>query len=165
MLEPLSLPDRVAVFSQAVKKAAAFAGIPTPPIPEPALFTGERAEKTLRDPLSLIMAAVVGVRNGVPHALSLTRVELAHAVADLLVGRRLDVLVEGADPRRPGFVLGTSCRSVTVAFAGHAPALLGRRVPVLAEAVADGSLRARPLPVFVAPLPETTRRLALPVVS
>src|SRR5262249_23353886 len=31
-----------------------------------------------------------------------------------LVGRSLDVLVEGADPRRPGWVLGTSCRYAPV---------------------------------------------------
>ena len=44
-----------------------------------------------------------------------------------LVGRRLEVLVEGADPRRPGHALGTSCRYAPVSFTGHAPALLGRQ--------------------------------------
>ena len=44
---------------------------------------------------------------------------------------------EGADPRRPGFVRGTSERYTPVAFRGHAPALLRRRVPVRAVGV-DG---------------------------
>jgi hypothetical protein len=84
---------------------------------------------------------------------------LADAYLRSLVGRHLDVLVEGADPRRPGFLQGTSCRYVSASFQGHLPALLGRRVPVLAEAVADGTLLARPLP------PETGRRRPLPLVS
>ncbi len=40
-----------------------------------------------------------------------------------LVGRRLDVMVEGEDPKRPGYSRGTSCRYVPVSFPGHAPAL------------------------------------------
>src|SRR5262249_51417444 len=55
--------------------------------------------------------------------------ELAEAYQRSLIGRRLDVLVEGAAPRRPGFVLGTSCRYAPVAFEASA-ALIGRRVPV-----------------------------------
>ena len=38
-----------------------------------------------------------------------------------LLGRRLAVLVEGADPKRVGQVRGTSCRYAPVAFEGHAP--------------------------------------------
>jgi threonylcarbamoyladenosine tRNA methylthiotransferase MtaB len=72
--------------------------------------------------------------------------ELTAAYQRSLVGRRLDVLVEGAAPGRPGWVTGTSCRQVAVAFEGHAPALLGRRVPVVVEGMADGRLLARPLP-------------------
>jgi len=63
-------------------------------------------------------------------------VETRTAYHRRLIGRQLDVLVEGADPRRPGWARGTSCRSVPVAFPGFAPALLARRVPVMA--VADG---------------------------
>jgi threonylcarbamoyladenosine tRNA methylthiotransferase MtaB len=50
-----------------------------------------------------------------------------------LMGRRLEVLVEGADPRRPSHVLGTSCRYAPVSFPGHAPALLAKVVPVRTE--------------------------------
>src|SRR5262249_7719406 len=52
--------------------------------------------------------------------------------------RRLDVLVEGADPQRPGYVRGTSCRYAPVSFRGHAPALLRRIVPVRATAGSKG---------------------------
>jgi threonylcarbamoyladenosine tRNA methylthiotransferase MtaB len=72
--------------------------------------------------------------------------ELANAYLHRLVGRTLDVLVEGPDPRRPGWVRGTSCRYVTVSFPGHAPALLRRRVPVQAVAVADGVLLGEGVP-------------------
>ena len=65
--------------------------------------------------------------------------ELAGAYYRSLLGRRLDVLVEGPDPRRPGFVRGTSERYAPVAFRGHAPALLRQRVPVRAVAV-DGDM-------------------------
>jgi len=60
------------------------------------------------------------------------------------VGRTLDVLVEGADPNRPGHVIGTSCRYAPVSFPAHAAALIGRRVPVRAERPADGLILGRP---------------------
>jgi threonylcarbamoyladenosine tRNA methylthiotransferase MtaB len=72
--------------------------------------------------------------------------ELADAYRCSLVGRPLEVLVEGADPRRPGFVAGTACRYVQVAFEGHAPALLRRLVPVRVTHAADGILLGRPEP-------------------
>jgi threonylcarbamoyladenosine tRNA methylthiotransferase MtaB len=72
--------------------------------------------------------------------------EVAAGYHRRLVGRRLDVLVEGADPRRPGWARGTSCRYAQVAFEGHAPALLALRVPVRAVSVADGALLGRPEP-------------------
>lgn len=72
--------------------------------------------------------------------------ELASAYFHSLLGRPLDVLVEGADPERPGYVRGTSCRFAPVAFRGHAPALLGQRVPVRPCRVADGLLLAEPEP-------------------
>jgi threonylcarbamoyladenosine tRNA methylthiotransferase MtaB len=61
-----------------------------------------------------------------------------------LLGQVLDVLVEGADPRRPGFVRGTACRAVTVVCCGYAPALVRRRVPVRAVAVEDGVVLGEP---------------------
>jgi threonylcarbamoyladenosine tRNA methylthiotransferase MtaB len=73
--------------------------------------------------------------------------EVAAAYYRTLVGRRLDVLVEGADPQRPGWVVGTSCRYAAVAFPGHAAALVGRRVPVRAE-------RALPSVILGSPEPE-----------
>ena len=86
---PLNLKDRIAVFGQCLKRAAEFAKVAEPPLPDPALFQGERAQETLRDPLTLMMAAVVGLRNGVPEALSFTRLGLAFEAANILVARRL----------------------------------------------------------------------------
>jgi threonylcarbamoyladenosine tRNA methylthiotransferase MtaB len=93
--------------------------------------------------------------------------ELAGAYFHSLVGRRLDVLVEGADPRRPGHAVGTSCRYAPVSFPGYAPALLGRRVPVRAVAVAGGVVLGRPEPV-PGDLPAAGpggRRLPLPLLD
>jgi threonylcarbamoyladenosine tRNA methylthiotransferase MtaB len=72
--------------------------------------------------------------------------ELAEAYHLSLVGRRLEVLVEGADPHRPGHVLGISCRYAPVRFEGYAPALIRRLVPVRIIGVADGILLGRPEP-------------------
>lgn len=72
--------------------------------------------------------------------------ELAVSYYRGLVGRVLDVLVEGADPRRPGHVLGTSCRYAPVSFPAHAAALVGRRVPVRADRVEHGILVGEPEP-------------------
>jgi threonylcarbamoyladenosine tRNA methylthiotransferase MtaB len=99
--------------------------------------------------------------------------ELADAYLRGLVGRRLDVLVEGADPQRPGHAQGTSCRSVTVSFPGHAPALVRRRVPVRAVAVAGGVLLGEPEPeagllpgpLGALPARSSGRRLPLPLLS
>jgi threonylcarbamoyladenosine tRNA methylthiotransferase MtaB len=62
-----------------------------------------------------------------------------------LIGRCLDVMVEGEDPKRPGFSRGTSCRHVPVSFPGHAPALVGKRVPVRTEQAAEDGLVGEPL--------------------
>ncbi len=70
--------------------------------------------------------------------------ELSAAYARGLLGRRLDVLVEGADPDRPGHVIGTSCRALPVSFPGHAPALIGRLAPVRATVLANGMLLGEP---------------------
>jgi threonylcarbamoyladenosine tRNA methylthiotransferase MtaB len=72
--------------------------------------------------------------------------ELADAYHRSLLGSRLEVLVEGADPRRPGHALGTSCRYAAVSFEGHAPALIRRLVPVRITGTADGLLLACPEP-------------------
>jgi threonylcarbamoyladenosine tRNA methylthiotransferase MtaB len=72
--------------------------------------------------------------------------ELAAAYHRGLVGRRLEVLVEGEAPGRPGQVVGTSCRYAPTVFAGHAPALVRRLVPVRAEGIGDGVILGRPEP-------------------
>ena len=57
-----------------------------------------------------------------------------------LLGRRLDVLVEGADPKRPGHAQGTSCRYVPVSFLGDTAALMRQVVPVRVTAGEEGIL-------------------------
>lgn len=63
-----------------------------------------------------------------------------------LLGRRLDVLVESADPARPGHVQGTSCRLLPVSFPGHAPALLRKIVQVRAVRIDAGMIVGVPEP-------------------
>jgi threonylcarbamoyladenosine tRNA methylthiotransferase MtaB len=70
--------------------------------------------------------------------------ELTAAYQRRLLGRCLDVLVEGSDPKRAGCVQGTSCRYVPVSFRGHAPALLRRIVPVRVVRVEHGILVGEP---------------------
>ncbi len=90
--------------------------------------------------------------------------ELMTAYGRSLLGRRLDVLVEGADLRRPGFVRGTSCRSVPVVCRGHAPALIRRRIPVRAVAVSDGVVLGEAECGDIGPSERTSdRRLTLPL--
>jgi hypothetical protein len=72
--------------------------------------------------------------------------ELVQKYQQTLVGMDLDVMVETPDPDTPGRVRGTSCRYAPVVFEGYAPALVGRRVPVRAERVADGLVFGSPLP-------------------
>ncbi len=62
-----------------------------------------------------------------------------------LLGKRLDVLVEGVDPHRPGHVVGTSCRKVAVAFPGR-PVLVRQLMRVRAVQVLNGRLYAAQLP-------------------
>jgi threonylcarbamoyladenosine tRNA methylthiotransferase MtaB len=85
--------------------------------------------------------------------------ELHEAYLRSLIGRKLQVLVEGAHPVRPGWVRGMSCRYVPVQFPGWADALIRRIVPVRALNLADGALIAHP----EAALPE--ERLSLPLLS
>jgi threonylcarbamoyladenosine tRNA methylthiotransferase MtaB len=72
--------------------------------------------------------------------------ELAATYQRSLLGRQLDVLVEGEDPRRAGYVRGTSCRYVPVTFEGRLEVLLRRRVRALAVGFGDGCLQAVPVP-------------------
>ena len=88
-LEPLTAEDRIRIFEQAYHKAAKALNLPTHPLDHSA-FETRHANETLQDPLTLMMAAVVGLRSGVPNALSLTRIGLAYQSADLLVSQRLN---------------------------------------------------------------------------
>ena len=90
--------------------------------------------------------------------------ELAESYYRSLVGRTLDVLVEGADPERPGQVRGTSCRYAPVTFRGHAAALLRRRLPVHVTGVERGVLRGEPEPAADL-APRLGDRLALPLLT
>ncbi len=102
--------------------------------------------------------------NGVLHAIMEIRrqrlqaleAEMLCSYQQTLLGRRLDVLCEGADSRRPGHAVGTSCRYVPVSFRGHAPALLRQRMPVRVTDVEAGMLRGEPEA-------EMTRRVELPL--
>ncbi len=81
-----------------------------------------------------------------------------------LLGRPLEVLVEGADPERPGWARGTACRAVPVTLPGFAPALLARRIPV--TAVEDGGDVVIGQPMADADdRPQESSRLALPLVT
>jgi threonylcarbamoyladenosine tRNA methylthiotransferase MtaB len=94
--------------------------------------------------------------------------ELEHTLAEEycrgLIGRTLDVLVEGGDPDRPGFVRGTSCRFAPVSFRGHVPAMLRRRVPVRVTAFAGGMLVGEPEPL-ASPSPRHAERVSLELVT
>jgi threonylcarbamoyladenosine tRNA methylthiotransferase MtaB len=83
-----------------------------------------------------------------------------------LMGRRLEVLVEGGDLKRPGWVRGTACRYVPVSFPGLAAALVRRCVPVRVTGHDGDGLMAEPLPgesglTVVRPVAQLARRLPL----
>jgi threonylcarbamoyladenosine tRNA methylthiotransferase MtaB len=84
-----------------------------------------------------------------------------------LIGRRLDVLVEGTHPQRPGWVRGTSCRYAPVAFEGYAPALIGHRTAVRVVALSDGVLVGQPEPVpgLYPEAPGRPARIPLPLAT
>ncbi|MFO0842081.1 MAG: tRNA (N(6)-L-threonylcarbamoyladenosine(37)-C(2))-methylthiotransferase MtaB [Gemmataceae bacterium] len=84
--------------------------------------------------------------------------ELAEQYYQSLIGRVLDVLVEGADDQRPGFARGTACRYAPVTFPGESAALLRQRVSVRALRVEGGVIVGEPLTLPPA-------RARLPVVS
>lgn len=89
----------------------------------------------------VVPAAVVAERR--ERLLELER-ELAEAYYRSLIGRRLDVLVEVAEPDRPGYVRGTSCRYAPVVFAGSIEKLIRRRVTLWAEKLCDGMIFGTP---------------------
>ncbi len=85
--------------------------------------------------------AIMEARRG--RLLELER-ETSLAYRQTLLGRRLEVLVEGADPQRPGHVQGTSCRYVPVSFRGSAPALRRQVVRVRAYGIDNGLILGEP---------------------
>src|SRR5262249_45280371 len=95
--------------------------------------------------------------------------EVAQRYHRSLIGRVLDVLVEGGDDRRPGSAHGTSCRYAPVSFPGHAPALVRRRVLVRVVGVEDGVLVGEPEPgaleVVARPRDAVGRKMALPLID
>lgn len=120
-LSPLTIEDRIRVFVQAYEKAAELLGIPKRPIDE-TVFRNRHAGEVLKDPLSVIMAAIVGLQNGVPNALSLHRTQLAREAAHLLVARRLQV----AFPDNPAIALHAAAYATLTGgiSAGEAPQVL-----------------------------------------
>ena len=109
-----------------------------------------------------VPSAVVAARRA--RLLEIER-DLAEAYCRSLIGRSLDVLVEGADPRRPGFVRGTACRGVTVICRGHAPALIRRRVPIRAVAVTNGVVLGEPVEWAGEGGPPEKTRIGLPLAA
>jgi len=92
------------------------------------------------------------LQDSVPHVIMEERCErlrqleneTSHAFRRSLLGRRLEVLVEGG---AEGLVRGTSCRYVPVSFRGHLPALLRKLVPVLAVDIEAGKIVGEPEPM------------------
>ena len=80
-LGPLPEADCLALYTQAMQAAAVLTNLPQPHDPPPDIFARSRMREALRDPLSLIMAAVTAVRCAVPDPFALTRLELAYELA------------------------------------------------------------------------------------
>lgn len=91
--------------------------------------------------------------------------ELSGEYQRALVGRVLDVLVEGADEGRPGYARGTSCRYAAVTFPGHAAALIRRRVPIRASRVEEGVILGEPEPGMSESVEAGARRRSLTVLD
>jgi tetratricopeptide (TPR) repeat protein len=87
-LNPLKPEDRIQIFREAYRAGAFQLQLPELPLDDDSL-QNPRADQVLNDPLTLILAALVGLRNGVPHALSLNRLELVQEAMRLLVDQRL----------------------------------------------------------------------------
>ncbi len=90
-----------------------------------------------------VPAAVIAERR---ECLRVLERELAERYHRGLIGRDLNVMVEGEDPTRRGHSLGTSCRYAPVSFPGYAPALRGRLVPIRVHGLEDGVLQGEPTP-------------------
>jgi len=71
--------------------------------------------------------------------------ELASRYYRSLIGRELDVMVEGEDPNYAGHSLGTSCRYAPVSFPGYVAASRGRRSPVRIHGLVDRILQGSSL--------------------
>lgn len=87
-LNPLKPEDRIQIFREAYRAGAFQLQLPELPLDDD-LFQNSRADQVLSDPLTLILAALVGLRNGVPHALSLNRLQLIQEAVRFLVDQRL----------------------------------------------------------------------------
>lgn len=87
----------------------------------------------------------------------------AGAYLHRLVGKRLDLLVEGIDSAHSGWVRGTTCRKITALVEGG-PWLIRKRVPVMATRVERDYVLATGIPEEDGRL-APAHRLALPLVS
>ena len=97
---------------------------------------------------------------------------LAAQYAASLIGRKLEVLVEGVDPRNPDHVMGTSCRYVTVSLPGKPERMVKQLVQVCGQRVEAGVILASPvapagpdLPARLAPPAERATRWELPLIA
>ncbi|MFQ3594373.1 MAG: tRNA (N(6)-L-threonylcarbamoyladenosine(37)-C(2))-methylthiotransferase MtaB [Gemmataceae bacterium] len=91
--------------------------------------------------------------------------ELAQAYAQSLLGRTLDVLVEGAVDGQPDQGHGTACRYVEVRFAGYSPALKRQRLRVKAQTARQGVLFGEVVPESLPASQRPTGPFPLPLAS
>ena len=87
-LTPLSIEDKIRVFKQTYHAAAKYLGLGEQILDE-SDFLDDQVGGVHMDPLSLMLVALAGLRNGIPGALLLTKSELAREVAKLFVEQRL----------------------------------------------------------------------------
>lgn len=92
---------------------------------------------------------------------------LADAYFRTLLHKKLDVLIEGEDPHRPGFAFGTACRYAPVSFPGQVPQLIGRLVSVRVDRIDQGILLGQPSSELHGPNTpsQPLGRIALPIAS
>jgi threonylcarbamoyladenosine tRNA methylthiotransferase MtaB len=107
-----------------------------------------------------VPAAAVQRRREIVRQLEL---DLAIEYRRELIGRTLDVLVEGVDPARQGHLLGTACRYVPVSVPGHDAELIGKRVAARAVQVNRHCLVAESAPRAPGTVPPP--RIALPLTA
>jgi threonylcarbamoyladenosine tRNA methylthiotransferase MtaB len=89
--------------------------------------------------------------------------ELAFEYHRELIGRTLDVLVEGVDPQWQGHMLGTACRYVQVSVPGRDAELIGKRMAARVVQVERHCLIAEPHPRAPSAVPPP--RIALPLTA